>query len=1657
MEKKIRPISRIWFSILSGGLVFILASACLQTTPGTQRRVAAAQTSDSEDENGNPRFPKSSNYFQNGTVISSGNFPLAHDFDKVFYLKGKEIHNFIKDERTEEIECLISVFESSTVNRILVMAAIPKSSVDLAKNTQEFYYTLEPNGTNNNQALCRTPGLISTLERLHPTKGLVFRAVDVCPNCVLDQLVSNSEFLLDQSGRSLQSSVNLDYLRLNLIMKSLQSSDSIPENGSCKSTPECQAKGFDCCSFGQCVKDRQLKSGIDTSSSEYAQAQADIQNDPSSVYNYPQFYHLCPTRVVQSDTSSDSIIEDPHEEARQHFLELERLYQCTVVQEGEMSLCTISYSDVRKATSNQFSTNPDDRSFSSVYSGNISLPQHSIYKITYAGETLFENNRAISGVSLMGQGTSSSVGGNDNLSDRQIISINHTPSSTAPHDNLHITYKVDGSCEKVNSTLAKCYKEYVQGQNLGQVNDHFPASNIFALPYYADLNRSVHVKVGDERKAAGTHWEFVYVPRPGISFLGDNLQVHDTQVVIINFYVDLISNPNLIFSKEKALDKIKKICECVGTDCHLKPKRNDENKIIDYVCDYPQPHFSTPPLQQVVQLSSKTAPHLYFDSEGVYHDQIDKDTPPQEGNLFEYVKNDLLKPNNVDDYVGFNEIYGSFQLLDHSAQAAKEIPVKKGRTYDVYTEEGRFSNCFFCGNDYYSQLTRIFPENFAHKGGGFRPDIASSEPFETKTYRKDDLLFGRACWLPATMIPWTHRPQFDLKAQRLERLSAQHFLFANGYQRDWYGFDYGSVIGSWDGVAWFSIGNQLRVKARSNKLFLAINAYFSDLTNPTSFRITVQDTPYISGSGPTVFDNTESDGAECQKFHLCETDRDCAANLGWDYHCESVASLSSKWPTFGTDGMEIPNAERVINLKNEFGSKHKGIKRCIYRGRGAPCQNIYNVTNPDINYSMSTQSGLHHCSYNNYCQPLVEGVPAPLFNAKISRYGKSVKQQNSSPLVPEDDLDTFGLHIRSLGRPYAWRGDESLPFGVEVTFYYNNISSLCLPGRMPGDLTFEEGHNFKPTTPFLGDKVNGIGMTPENEGSPGFLSSCSIMDEEGNYLYKDFAPSTFTNNNTIVNLAAQQAIATNALTIFESADMADEEIVKNFESEQIEEVYLQENRCLRAPGSVCFSSMDCASNAYISSKIAHVNAYDANLSSILNPYEIQFWQEKLVCSGPHSPEDEEFDTKNNRCCREVENDLSIGSATIGSGTLNTWLIPGQSTVQFSDSERYHRMSTVWDLMTGSLSASYPVLQVTANDSCLNSLSTCTLGSVTDSQYNTFAAIADRTCCSEHWVREFHREDNGGGHIWGADKMQTVPKESLRCLNWLPCTVGVNCGGEASLGYFSCEHTADPDDPVCLMRSTSLNQARPYFDFLGTLELAGIPSVKVKTRDWNDVYCKVNPDDQSDTTGITVPLPNLIADANTEPSEYKEGNAVTGNRYFSAGDAENFNSQNLKMVFEPDRVVCCLPAGTKVDSDTDPERCCTGFINRQNQRCQLPDYTNVSVYTNRYVSSAAKERPLSSFDVSTGYLRAPADVIQVACSQRICASGRLAVGVALTNLKYPGHESSEKLVQRFIDGNDEANNDLGLADIYDEGMRWNTHVYCVPDQLQISTAIDCSGL
>ena len=120
-------------------------------------------------------------------------------------------------------------------------------------------------------------------------------------------------------------------------------------------------------------------------------------------------------------------------------------------------------------------------------------------------------------------------------------------------------------------------------------------------------------------------------------------------------------------------------------------------------------------------------------------------------------------------------------------------------------------------------------------------------------------------------------------------------------------------------------------------------------------------------------------------------------------------------------------------------------------------------------------------------------------------------------------------------------------------------------------------------------------------------------------------------------------------------------------------------------------------------------------------------------------------------------------------------------------------------------------------------------------------------------------------------------------------------------------------------------------------------------------------------------------------------------------------------------------------------------------------TDVTLYLNKYVSSEAQEEVGLNFNPETGFLNS-SDVIRIACQKRICESGLLIPGVVLSNLKTRGHENNNKQKQRFIDGGDEANNKNGLADLFDLGLKWNTHIYCFSEDFtesdQLGSVISC---
>ena len=1569
-------------------------------------------------------------------------FSISHSSQEGVLFWGKQIDQYIRSFARGEVHCLITRFPSPAQKEYLIMAARPTTNGDTVE-TQKYYYQLNPHEEESNKRFCYTLALTEKLEV--EFENMAFSIEKVCPSCSISSLTSQPLLLTNVRGQKVQS-VKTDYINIQILF----THSSVPSHASCTSSSTCRSKGFDCCSAGQCVRDGQIRQGIDRQDNNFLQAEKDILENPGKIYDYPHFYHLCTQQIAAPLVSPKP--EQDKSTATDRLIQLQELYQCTTPVEGEKGFCTMTVEDADGASTHTLPG--DDRDFSFTYTNSQKpLLKRTIDNVFYAGKTLYERTtNTISSTIQFGPS-------NDSLIDGQSITLSHTPSAGIPRT-LKIRYQIDASCEPLGHNLSRCYKIYVQGQNKSRIDDHYPASNDFLLPFYADTQKNIQVEVDEITKLVGTHWQLETSPSPKIVFTPShsNLFVKDNQTVKIIFFVDLNQYP-VMLSKQSALETIKTICQCPDTRCRLEPQKKNE-KIIDYICRYPPPPLPDPPLQQIISLNTKTVPHRYFDIQGNYVKKITPQTKKQEGIPFEYENNNLLKPNSAKKYIGFNEIYGTLGSSINHAFPAQEVAIKKGKIYNIYVDSGHFSTCLKCGHDYYSQIKKLFPANFLHQGGGYYPDYVTTDRFSSeRSYRSDDLLFGRACWIPATMIPWTHSPLQNAPRQRIRRLSSQHFLFANGYQRDWYGFDYGSVIGSYDGVTWFAIGNKRQIHAKSNKLFLAVNAYFGDLTRPNNFRVIVSESSAIYGSDVSIKNSFQSDGAECRKYHLCKTDRDCIGQLGWEYSCETVTGINSHWPVFDENALEIPDTSREQNLMRLFDARGGGSKRCVYRGRGALCHPNYEVSGRDLSYSGTTLLGMHACSYNTHCQSFSDGTPEKKFNTKISRYALPPDTLNQSSEVDFSALNTFGLDAKIIGRPDRWIGREEIPSDVYSALNQNNVHALCLPGRNPTDpsINIQEHNKTEPDINSIGDKVLNIGVTPTGSvGQDHYLNACSIYDENGNYYQKNtnnLAESL--DNSNLAQLAGSQAIATNSLAQLES--LIEEDLITNFEGIQVTTPLLQENRCLRAPGSTCFSDLDCAPSQFISRKTKAIDPEDTSLWSTLNHYEIRYWQEDLICSQSAPPESDDYDLKNNRCCRDTAKTLTIGTLvdqshhTIVDTTIPVFdnqNIPALGTatggIDLNDPLRYTRNATIFDLNGN---PSYPPLQSARKDAC-NQIAGCLTPTdfAWDNQFNSFATTAERTCCSGHWIRNFH-PDNGGGHTWKASKTQTISKESFTCLNWLQCD---STSGSCSGTPFTCDHTEKADDPLCFAKSTSLLEARAFFQFLGRLELLGIPQIKVPAvgigfNNWPEIDCMVAPNNQ-EASGNGIPVPGII-----NPTAVPEYQSLPFQNFLAADDPENFDD-NLKQIFSADKISCCLPAGTRIEEGTKPERCCTGFINPENQRCQLPDFTNISVYFNRYVSSHAKDVYPALFDRETGYLNGPVHVETLACQTNVCASGVIARGIALSELDIPGHENSNIKVRRWLDNNSLNNN--GLDQLYNSGQRWNEHVYCVPSGSTVPTAIKC---
>ena len=476
---------------------------------------------------------------------------------------------------------------------------------------------------------------------------------------------------------------------------------------------------------------------------------------------------------------------------------------------------------------------------------------------------------------------------------------------------------------------------------------------------------------------------------------------------------------------------------------------------------------------------------------------------------------------------------------------------------------------------------------------------------------------------------------------------------------------------------------------------------------------------------------------------------------------------------------------------------------------------------------------------------------------------------------------------------------------------------------------------------------------------------------------------------------------------------------------------------MRAPAASCFTDLDCSPSKIISDKLASISADDTSVTAILNKYEIKFWKEELICSQPIAKTSSSYDPKNNYCCRDVGNVISLPSAD-KINNINYKKVAGIDS-SISDPQRYTRAATMYSAVHTD-STNYPELRTAVANQC-GQVGGCQPIAGLDNQFRTFAAFAEKTSCSGDWVRSFAT----GKNKWEAARFQTFTPPTFQCLNWYPAGIDPNKAYTCA-GY-------EADDPNCPIAQTTSSspKGRDVLDYLAKLELMGIPQIYFEPKIFfegvneNGLSCKSAPGNRNTVypiSGTTHSAPTQIF-ADSAVAEYGVGTT----QYLSAIDSTNFKS--MKQIFKSDEVVSCLPAGTNMKQGDDPERCCTGMINSATLKCQLPDYIDVSVYTNRYVSSEAKKLNTSLFD-KNGYLKDATYAAQLACEKSMCASGTLAFGVLISRLPTPGQNESDAKYYRFLEGN-AVDNTNGLLDLYNRGLKLNNHVYCVPKSLAQSSA------
>jgi hypothetical protein len=843
-------------------------------------------------------------------------------------------------------------------------------------------------------------------------------------------------------------------------------------------------------------------------------------------------------------------------------------------------------------------------------------------------------------------------------------------------------------------------------------------------------------------------------------------------------------------SFEAIRSKVWSYCGCVADpfptdpddpvcpDFGLTATRDSAGNITEIECFTPPPLLEPTPFQNLsIGVNTRTVPHRFYRADdGSAVDDIStlENTVLPEGTPFQYTDNssktgpdcsgDSSGASTAECSFNMNSILGQMSVELNQARPAQVVNLDFDQSYIISTISGFYTPCPTCSADFWFQSFTAYPNSQRGVGLEAVNYITNRSTFQNNSTRGNyaDTHFGRACFLPPTMIPFSHKKNLSATTQRQNRILTQSALWVNGYQRDWFGFNKGALIGSFDGVKWFAVGKNRRVTSDTGKLFLAINAPFGDLSDTSDMIVQVildqgnsisPQFDYDTNLSPEAVD--QGSGASCQYWHQCQTDTDCVGKLGWEYMCLDTNNMRSRWPKFNVEAEELADQEfesatfsRILQAGLPSGDR----KRCVYRGAGAVCKRNF------TNNLATTRQKMFACAPNFHCASLDDAV----FNSQVARTPAFIGSIN------------FGLETDVLGRPLNYvEANSSLPETVKENIRYNaelfttetTDMGVCRPGRNITGTTFINQHQERESSG-RADYISQVGVCDSSATGVNRTRACPIIQTNDDEVTPkgDYLLTVDTNRQVQQNSCGLESAVVNGGITSSTFESIEKDPIRSISS--IVTPVVARDACLRRAGSVCHTDLDCGPNRLHES----IAFSQGQLQFGDTEAEMRYWQEGLNCGQAaekpllFSDEYFEYDMGKNRCCREVGKDFTMYTqgAKLSDGLTTDPLNTKLDVVQFpmfgSTTEgRYSRYAgaSATDTATTGLSLTDPFAQAPIVDYDSGTIPK-------PYQWKTVNDTGTSNCCGGGWVRKF----SDGTTNWDNPNRLKINPENFSCLNYI---------------------------------------------------------------------------------------------------------------------------------------------------------------------------------------------------------------------------------------------------------------------------------------------------